>query len=369
VIDLDGNQNSSQAMMEALANMEVVAEYANAFPDDLNLYSNIFVCLGIYSENTVLSSGDGQLLADYLNNGGNLYMEGGDTWYFDTQTAVHSMFSINATNDGGADLSTVNGQPGTFTEGFSFTYSGDNNYIDHIEPVGSAIKIFENQNPVFGTAIINDAGTYKTIASSHEFGGLDDGESTKEELMVAYLEFFGLSNVLSAMFSSNVTEICEGEIVEFYDMSTGDIVEWEWIFEGGTPGSSTIQNPSVMYNTAGIYDVTLIITDGVDSHSVTFEDYIVVNVCTGIEEKNIEKISVYPNPNFGIFTVELNNVPGDFVSVKVLNSLNKVVFKKHNIRLNNHTKLDMDLSNLNKGLYFLVFENYRGSAVQRIIIR
>ncbi|MEZ5148734.1 MAG: hypothetical protein R2759_17120 [Bacteroidales bacterium] len=33
-------------------------------------------------------------------------MEGGDTWYYDTQTAVHSMFGVNATADGGSDLST-----------------------------------------------------------------------------------------------------------------------------------------------------------------------------------------------------------------------------------------------------------------------
>jgi hypothetical protein len=346
IIDLDENQNSAQAMMDAMANNDLVAEYSNGFPADLNLYSSIFLCLGIYDDNYTLSSSDGQILADYLNNGGNLYMEGGDTWYYDEQTAVHSMFGINATDDGSGDLSTVTGQTGTFTEGMSFNYSGDNNWIDHIEPTGSAFKIFDNQSPAYGTGVAYDEGTYKTIGCSHEFGGLDDGTSpsTKEELMGAYLEFFGFSNVLTALFSSNTTEICEGEVVEFYDMSNGEVIEWDWTFEGGSPGTSSFQNPMVMYSTAGTYDVTL-------------------------TENNIEKISIYPNPNIGIFTVELGNVPGESVSVKVLNSLNAVVFEKKDIAIEDNFRMDMDLSHLHKGLYFLVIENYQGSAVQRIIIR
>jgi len=369
IVDLDGNTNSGLTMQDAIANNDLVAEYMTSFPADLSLYSSIFVCLGIFDDNHILSSNEGQSLADYLNSGGNLYIEGGDTWYYDEQTAVHSMFGINATSDGENDLSTVTGQTGTFTEGMSFTYSGDNNWIDHIEPTGSAFKIFDNQSPAYGTGVAYDEGTFKTIGCSHEFGGLDDGVNTKEELMGAYLEFFGFSNVLTALFSSNTTEICEGEVVEFYDMSTGEVIEWDWTFEGGSPGTSSFQNPMVMYSTAGSYDVTLTVSDGVDSHSITFEDYMVVNVCTEIEENNIEKISIYPNPNIGIFTVELGNVPGENVSVKVLSSLNSVVFEKKDIAIEDNFRMDMNLSHLHKGLYFLVIENYQGSAVQRIIIR
>ncbi len=97
---------------------------------------------------------------------------------------------------------------------------------------------------------------------------------------------------------------------------------------------------------------------------------IIYFVYTGIgEENNIEKISIYPNPNFGIFTVEFGKLSGENVSVKVLNSLSAVVFEKKDITAEDNLKLDMDLSHLHKGLYFLVIENYQGSAVQRIIIR
>jgi hypothetical protein len=248
------------------------------FPAAVDVYSTIFVCLGIYSDNHVLTSGEGQMLADFLNNGGNLYMEGGDTWYYDDQTAVHPMFNINAESDGSSDLSTIAGQPGTFTEGMSFSYSGDNSWIDHISPISPAMLILENQSPVYGTGVAHDAGIYKTIGASHEFGGLADGSSpsTKEELVAAYLEFFGIGTSLQAAFTSSTTEICEQEIIDFTDMSTGDVVTWEWEFEGGSPATSSFQNPTVAYFNEGIFDVTLTVSDGVESNTITLENYITV---------------------------------------------------------------------------------------------
>jgi len=278
---------------------------------------------------------------------------------------------LNATSDGAGDLGTVSGISGTFTDGMSFNYSGDNNWIDHIQATGSAIDIFENQSPLYGTGVAYDAGTYKTIAASHEFGGFDDGTSpsTKEELMNAYLEFLGFSSTLTALFSSNTIEICENEVVEFYDMSIGDVISWEWEFEGGQPETSSFQNPMVMYSTAGVYDVTLTVSNGVDSHSFIIEDYITVNICTNVDEKIFNTISVYPNPNSGIFTVELKNVLSNFVTIKVLNTLSNVVFIEEKITVNGDFTKTVDLSNLDKGLYFLVFEDYQGSTVKRIIIR
>ena len=369
IIDMDGNLNSASAMLDALSEIEITAEYSTSFPIDLSLYNSIFLCLGIYADNHVLTSAEGQALANYLNNGGNLYMEGGDTWFYDTQTAVHPMFSISATNDGSSDLNTINGQVGTFTEGMSFSYSGDNDWIDHIEASGSAFNILANQSPSYGTGVAYNDGDYKTIASSHEFGGLDDGASTKEELMAAYLDFFGFSSTLQAFFTASITEVCEGDEVEFYDMSLGGVTSWEWTFEGGTPSTSTLQNPSIIYETEGVYDVSLTVSDGVDSHSVTFEDYITVNICTSIKEINIEKISIYPNPNSGIFTVKLNEDFGENVTIKLLNAMSSVVFERKNTDINSGFTMDLDLSNLNKGLYFLVIESYQGNTVQRIIIR
>jgi hypothetical protein len=298
IIDLDGNQNSGPAILDAIQSNDLVAEYTNSFPADLNLYSSIFLSLGIYSDNHVLSSSEGQALADFLNGGGNLYMEGGDTWYYDDQTAVHTMFNINGESDGSSDLSTISGETGTMTAGMTFSYSGDNNWIDHISAQTPAVQILENQSPVYGTGIAYDAGTYKTIGASHEFGGLTDGASpsTKEELMAVYLEFFGFSSSLQAAFFASVTEICEGNIINFTDASSGDIISWEWTFEGGSPGTSTFQNPTVMYSTAGVYDVSLTVSDGTENSTIVLEDYITVNAIPTTPDKPIGPAMAYTMP-------------------------------------------------------------------------
>lgn len=93
-------------------------------------------------------------------------------------------------------------------------------------------------------------------------------------------------------------------------------------------------------------------------------------VYTGIsEEINFDKISVYPNPNYGIFTVNIESVLSQNATLKVLDILGTVVYKEENLSIGNSFSRTIDLSNLNNGMYFLVFENYQGSAVNRIIIR
>ncbi len=278
ILNLDGNNNSAPGMETALADMDVAYEVLTSFPPDLNLYSTIFVNLGIYSDNHVLSGTEGQALADYLDAGGNLYMEGGDTWYYDDATAVHAMFNISGIADGSSDMSTVQGQAGTFTEGMSFAYNGDNSWMDRIEPIGSAEMILENASPSYGTGVAYDEGSYRTIGTSHEFGGLTDGTSpsTKAELMEAYLNFFGMNMTLQAMFSSDVNEVCAGGIVEYYDESSNSATSWNWTFEGGSPATSSAQNPQVMYADPGTYDVTLEVSDGTETVSITMEDYMTV---------------------------------------------------------------------------------------------
>ena len=363
ILDLDGNSNSAPAMLDAMANNDLVAEYVTAFPPDLSLYNTIFLCLGIYSDNHVLTTDEGQTLADFLNNGGKLYMEGGDTWAYDMPTAVHSMFNINGVADGSADLSTINGMTGTFTEGLSYSYSGDNNWIDHLEPIGSAVIILENQSPTYGTGVAYDEGDYKTIGCSHEFGGLQDGASTKDELMATYLEFFGFTNTLQAFFIASDTDVCEGDVVNFYDMSTGDVITWEWTFEGGMPGTSSFQNPSVMYATAGIYDVTLTVSDGTDTHTLTMENYITVNICTGLTDPALTGLNIYPNPGNGIFTIDMSRSQGDS-EVKVINPVGNVVYQE-SVTGNSFS---IDLSNLGRGVYFMLIKNAGSNHVEKIVI-
>ena len=83
--------------------------------------------------------------------------------------------------------------------------------------------------------------------------------------------------VYEASFSSNETNICEGEAVSFYDQSPANTISWDWIFEGGTPGTSSLQNPVIEYLTSGIYDVSLTVSNGTETNTLVLENYITVS--------------------------------------------------------------------------------------------
>ena len=74
-----------------------------------------------------------------------------------------------------------------------------------------------------------------------------------------------------------VININEGESVHFRDLSTGDVTDRRWTFEGGTPASSSDQNPVVTYDKAGSYAVTLTVGDGTATDTKTRMGYVNVS--------------------------------------------------------------------------------------------
>lgn len=72
----------------------------------------------------------------------------------------------------------------------------------------------------------------------------------------------------NADFYANKISVCPGGTVNFSDFSYGGIATgWNWTFAGGTPATSTLQNPSIQYNTPGTYEAKLIASNanGMDS--------------------------------------------------------------------------------------------------------
>ncbi len=83
-------------------------------------------------------------------------------------------------------------------------------------------------------------------------------------------------NILNAAFTSDIDELCYGGEVEYYDNSVGNITSWDWEFPGGTPATSTEQNPVVTYNIPGMYGVTLIVGDGTSTSTSSMLEYVIV---------------------------------------------------------------------------------------------
>lgn len=91
----------------------------------------------------------------------------------------------------------------------------------------------------------------------------------------------GNTYLCKAQFSANKTTVCAGETIDFSDESYNEVNGWTWTFTGGTPSSSSSANPSITYNTPGIYEVVLQATDGTVNDTETKTAYIRVLPAAG----------------------------------------------------------------------------------------
>lgn len=87
-------------------------------------------------------------------------------------------------------------------------------------------------------------------------------------------------NVLFSDFSFQYG--CVNSSAEFTDLSSGAISGWSWSFGGSS--SSTDQNPVIVFTQEGAVEVTLDVTDGADTKTVTQELNIVANTLSAGNE-------------------------------------------------------------------------------------
>ena len=100
--------------------------------------------------------------------------------------------------------------------------------------------------------------------------------------------------------------------VVFTDQSTGTPTSWSWDF--GDAGTSTVQNPTHTYQTAGVYTVSLTVSNDIGSDATTKADYITVTEPGGGDTMHVAALVVTrkvagPNAS-GIATVTIQDAVG-----------------------------------------------------------
>ncbi len=189
-----------------------------------------------------------------------------------TQAGQYDVTLI-AFNDNGSDTITLSNYIHAFdVPQVNFSFSGSGSTIlfqSELENADTYIWDFgdgqtsSEANPVHTYA---NTGTYIVVLSASN----DCGESSVQQEINVQIEL-PLAN-----FTADTTTGCAPLQVQFTDLSTGDPTAWSWSFEGGTPSSSTEQNPIITYETAGTYSVTLTAINGGGSNMLVQTDYIQV---------------------------------------------------------------------------------------------
>ena len=149
-----------------------------------------------------------------------------------------------------------------------------------------------------------------------------------------------------AEFSADQTTVVGGTNITFTDNSF-NAGAWAWSFEGAETTESTDENPTVLYNTAGEYDVTLTVTNTLNDSTDTYiaEDYITITSTVHVTPEFAKSYNVFPNPTTDYFTVTGENI----VSMRVLNTLGQVIYENNNTS----DRMTVDVSSWSIGWYII----------------
>ena len=193
----------------------------------------------------------------------------------DTITVTSSL-SANWTNsiDENSDISKYWYSIGTIagaTDIINWTNNGINTSVTQ-----NGLSLLQGQTYFINVKAENNAGLFSNIISS-------DGQ------MVAGSTVIG--------FTSSANEICAGDSVIFTNTSM-NANSFVWTFDGGTPSTSTDENPIVIYNSEGNFDVQIQANGLVDT--------------LYLNESNLVNVNALPIANFTVNDT-LVELPGALV--------------------------------------------------------
>jgi PKD repeat protein len=169
------------------------------------------------------------------------------------------------------------------------------------------------------------------------------------------------ANILFPKWATAEDTVYTTHPVQFADSSTGQPTAWLWEFEGATPASSTDQNPIVIYETEGVYDVKLTVTNANGSQTVTKTDYITVLLNVGQPELEGQGMKLVKESN--ALSVHFNEpIIG---SVSLINISGQTVYTSNS---NHSASITIPTSQLSKGIYVIRVLANNKSLVAKVLI-
>lgn len=374
IVNPESSNTSMHAMSELLDTLHVPFDTMDHLQFPYSNYHLVFLILGHAQGYHVISDEEGSALAQYLSQGGNLYLEGYFPWHYQSMTPLHDMMHYEHELCTRYYFPEIKGVEGTFTAPMNFPYT--NALISApfaITPVAPAYSIFENaDDPTRTLEFAYDGADFKTIGSLLEFGSKADAfpPSTRRELMQRYLDFFDVNLTgLRPLFHVASSEICSGSSAVFHDDSYEGIGTWSWVFPGGDPSTSNLQNPTVRYDMPGFYDVELTVSDGQQSRTLKRDRYISVTNCSSAyPAENLPKLLIYPNPATNTIRIS-GGAPLEGTAVIRVQDLTGRMVLNLIATLDERGAAQVDISALPRGLYIISMLRDGGILTGKLLVK
>ncbi len=164
-------------------------------------------------------------------------------------------------------------------------------------------------------------------------------------------------------FYSSAKSICALSAVQFTDTSTNYPLSWEWTFEGGSPSTSTSQNPIVSFDSAGIFDVKLIVSNAFGIDTILMTDYMTVYDCLSVPDFNSSTMyfTVFKNPSNENISIQTNNRG----TLLFYNQLGQIIFTTRIDKVNS----SISTNNFAGGIYFIQLVTDKNIFTEKIILQ
>ncbi len=360
------------------------------FPDPLTGFDAVFLSFGNFgttgATKTSFTNSNAEKVVEYLQSGGNLYLEGGDALGYDqaSNSTLLNLLGLDYAIDGYSTSKPIThlwGKINTVTEGMVFTSSSqpDNYFVDiYYEDTNSLVAF--NEQTIGDVAVQNDGNFgQKTICFSYSLANLDDAAppTTKLTLLNRIFDFFGI--IIPVEFTSFNREIENSTI----------ILSWSTATETNNRGFEIQRSSGEQeFKIIGFVDGSGTTTE---QHNYTFTDY---NLNQGsysyrlkqydfdgsFHYSDVVKVDFniplkfaleqnYPNPFNPTTTIKWQSPEDGVQTLKIYDVLgNEVKTLVNEFRQAGRYEISFDARSLASGIYFYRLQAGNYTSVKKMIL-
>lgn len=156
-----------------------------------------------------------------------------------------------------------------------------------------------------------------------------------------------------------ITRVVTGNQVQYFGASPDNPATWSWFFNGGTPMTSTQQNPVVTYPGPGTYICALSVSGGPNncSPSLSRDVDTVIIATTGIQEGNMTHLfQIRPASSGNAFIIDSDRGRDITVSLYDINGRNLgVIYNGEAVAGTSHFRIPEGV--IGGNVYFLEAES------------
>jgi hypothetical protein len=171
-------------------------------------------------------------------------------------------------------------------------------------------------------------------------------------------------NAMPAVRLGNDTSVCGGHQL-ILNPNVSDAISYLWHPSGATTPTLTVDTISIGLGTQNIsVDVTNS-RNCIGSGTI----HITFIPCAGIEELKDVNFRLYPNPNNGLFTIELTASQQETVNINIINTSGVTVYSLNDLEVSGSVSRNMDLGILPEGTYIFKISKGNESTIKKFVIK